>query len=112
MTATGYSALENELKHRVRVERARLIQRIQEAIADDTNPAGNARLIDFPLRSMSKDTRYETDADSVVRLPPKNGHADQLDKAGHAILQLLHKAAGVAKANNQHALEMAQFCVN
>jgi len=57
---------------------------------------------------MSKDARYETDADSVVRLPPKNGHADQLDKAGHAILQLLHKAAGVAEANNQHALEMAQ----
>jgi DNA repair exonuclease SbcCD ATPase subunit len=60
---------------------------------------------------MSKDARYETDADSVVRLPPKNagsGHADQLDKAGHTILQLLHKAAGVAEANNQHALEMAQ----
>ena len=29
MTATGYSALENELRHRVRIERARLIQRIQ-----------------------------------------------------------------------------------
>jgi len=57
---------------------------------------------------MSKDARYETDADSVVRLPPKSDHADQLDKAGHAILQLLHKAAGVAEANNQHALEMAQ----
>jgi transcription elongation factor GreA len=42
MTAAGYSALENELKHRVRVERARLIQRIQEAIADDTNLAENS----------------------------------------------------------------------
>jgi|SRR6516164_5373495 hypothetical protein len=30
MTAAGYSTLENELNHRVRVERARLIQRIQE----------------------------------------------------------------------------------
>src|SRR5215468_2877211 len=30
------------LKHRVRVERARLIQRIQEAIADDTNLAENS----------------------------------------------------------------------
>ena len=42
MTAAGYSALENELKHRVRVERARLIQRVQEAIADDSNLAENS----------------------------------------------------------------------
>ena len=42
MTAAGYSALENELKHRVRVERARLIQRIQEAIPDDSNLAENS----------------------------------------------------------------------
>jgi hypothetical protein len=34
--------------------------------------------------------------------------ADQLDNAGHTILRLLHKAAGVAEANSQHALEMAQ----
>ena len=34
--------------------------------------------------------------------------ADQLDKAGQSILKLLHKAAGVAEANSQHALEMAQ----
>ena len=34
--------------------------------------------------------------------------ADQLDKAGQTILRLLHKAAGVAEANSQHALEMAQ----
>jgi transcription elongation factor GreA len=42
MTAAGYSALENELKHRVRVERARLIRRIREAIADDSNLAENS----------------------------------------------------------------------
>jgi hypothetical protein len=34
--------------------------------------------------------------------------ADQLDNAGQTILRLLHKAAGVAEANSQHALEMAQ----
>ena len=34
--------------------------------------------------------------------------ADQLDSAGQTILRLLHKAAGVAEANSQHALEMAQ----
>ena len=33
---------------------------------------------------------------------------DQLDKAGHSILNLLHKAAGAAEKNSQHALDMAQ----
>ena len=34
--------------------------------------------------------------------------AGQLDFAGRAILQLLHKAAGTAEANSRHALETAQ----
>ena len=34
--------------------------------------------------------------------------ADQLDTAGQTILRLLHKAAGVAEANSQYALDMAQ----
>ena len=42
MTAAGHSALEHELKQRVRVERPRLVERIQEAIADDSNLAENA----------------------------------------------------------------------
>ena len=33
---------------------------------------------------------------------------DQLDAAGQTILRLLHKAAGVAEANSQHAVDMAQ----
>jgi molecular chaperone GrpE (heat shock protein) len=33
---------------------------------------------------------------------------DQLDKAGQSILKLLHKAAGAAEQNSQHALDMAQ----
>jgi endonuclease III len=33
---------------------------------------------------------------------------DQVDKAGQTILGLLHKAAGVAEANSQHALDMAE----
>jgi hypothetical protein len=33
---------------------------------------------------------------------------DQLDKAGRSILNLLHKAAGVAEENSQHALDIAQ----
>jgi transcription elongation factor GreA len=42
MTAAGHSALEDELKHRMGVERPRLLQRIQEAIADDSNLAENS----------------------------------------------------------------------
>jgi transcription elongation factor GreA len=42
MTAGGHSALEDELRHRIRIGRPRLIQRIQEAIADDSNLAENS----------------------------------------------------------------------
>src|SRR5262249_43567341 len=42
MTAAGHAALEIELSQRIGVERPRLIQRIQEAIADDTNLAENS----------------------------------------------------------------------
>ena len=44
---------------------------------------------------------------SAARSAARHG-VDQLDKAGQTILGLLHKAAGVAEANSQHALEMAQ----
>jgi transcription elongation factor GreA len=42
MTVAGHATLENELNQRIRVERPRLIQRVQEAIADDTNLAENS----------------------------------------------------------------------
>src|SRR6476620_7777695 len=42
MTAAGYSALQDELSRRMAVERPRLIQRMQEAIADDSNLAENS----------------------------------------------------------------------
>jgi hypothetical protein len=54
-------------------------------------------------------TQYESE--SVVPFAPKNAvpnDGDQLDNAGQTILRLLHKAAGVAEANSQQALEMAQ----
>ena len=45
---------------------------------------------------------------SVVPFAPTDRGNDQLDKAGHSILSLLHKAAGVAEKNSQQAMEMAQ----
>ena len=61
---------------------------------------------------MGSQARGEYDSESVVQFAPAATNAasgaDQLDKAGQTILELLHKAAGVAEANSQHALEMAQ----
>jgi hypothetical protein len=64
-------------------------------------------------REMSSQSSGEYEPESVIPFAPaaKNGApdgADQLDKAGHTILRLLHKAAGVADANSKHALDMAQ----
>jgi transcription elongation factor GreA len=42
MTAAGHSALEGELKQRIQVERPHFVQRIQDAIADDSNLAENS----------------------------------------------------------------------
>jgi hypothetical protein len=44
---------------------------------------------------------------SAARSAAPHG-VDQLDKAGETILGLLHKAAGVAEANSQRAIELAQ----
>jgi hypothetical protein len=45
---------------------------------------------------------------SVIPFAPPDKGNDQLDKAGHSILNLLHKVAGVAEENSQHALDIAQ----
>src|SRR6185436_19208259 len=42
VTAVGHAALEDELKHRIRVERPRRIARVQDVIADDSNLAENS----------------------------------------------------------------------
>jgi N-methylhydantoinase B/oxoprolinase/acetone carboxylase alpha subunit len=48
--------------------------------------------------------------DSVIPFAPAStpAHADQLDRAGQTILQLLNKAAGVAEENSRNAIELAQ----
>jgi hypothetical protein len=54
---------------------------------------------------------YESETVIPFGHTPKNGNSNeaaQLDNAGQAIMRLLHKAAGVAEANSQHALDMAQ----
>jgi TolA-binding protein len=48
--------------------------------------------------------------DSVIPFAPAStpAHADQLDRAGQTILQLLNKAAGVAEENSRNAIQIAQ----
>ena len=49
---------------------------------------------------------YESDVIPFTRDAPND--ADQLDKAGQTILQLLHRTAGVAEENGRHVVETAQ----
>ena len=48
--------------------------------------------------------------ETVIPFAPAatSGNADQLDRAGQTILQLLNKAAGVAEENSRNAIEIAQ----
>ena len=46
---------------------------------------------------------------SVIPFAPMEKGNDQLDKAGQSILNLLHKAAGVAEQGSQRALDIAQY---
>ncbi len=39
---------------------------------------------------------------------PASAHADQLDRAGQTVLQLLNKAASVAEENSRNAIQIAQ----
>jgi hypothetical protein len=55
----------------------------------------------------------QSESESVIQFAPTakpaaSNKGDELDSAGRNILSLLHKAAGVAEANSQHALDLAQ----
>ena len=68
MTAAGQSALEDELKQRIRVERPRLIQRIQEAIADDSNLAENS---DYQAAETEQEVNEARIAELALLIHPK-----------------------------------------
>ena len=72
MTAAGHSALEGELKRRIAVERPRLIQRVQEAIADDTNLAENS---DYQIAKAEQ----QTNEARIVELEDKLARAEVID---------------------------------
>src|SRR4029077_19844668 len=67
MTAAGHSVLEEELKHRIQVERPRLIQRIQEAIADESNLAENSEYQDAKTEQERNEVRIAELEDKLAR---------------------------------------------
>jgi transcription elongation factor GreA len=67
MTAAGHVALERELTHRIRVERPRLVQRIQEAIADDSNLAENSEYHAAKAEQEINEARIAELEDKLVR---------------------------------------------
>src|SRR5882672_9397092 len=72
MTAAGRAVLEDELKQRIRVERPRLAQRIQEAIADDSNLAENSEY-------QAAKAEQEINKAHIVELEDKLARADVID---------------------------------
>jgi transcription elongation factor GreA len=72
MTAAGHAALEDELKQRIRVERPRLVQRMQEAIADDSNLAENSEY-------QAAKTEQEINEAHIAGLEDKLARAEVID---------------------------------
>jgi transcription elongation factor GreA len=72
MTAAGHTALEDELMDRIRVRRPRLIQRIQEAIADDSNLIENSEY-------QSARTEQEINETRIAELQDKLARAEVID---------------------------------
>jgi len=72
MTAAGHLVLEEELRHRIQVERPRLIQRIQEAIADDSNLAENSEY-------QAAKTEQEINENRIAELEDKLARAEVID---------------------------------
>jgi transcription elongation factor GreA len=72
MTAAGHLVLEEERKHRIQLERPRLIQRIQEAIADDSNLAENSEY-------QAAKTEQEINEARIAELEDKLAQAEVID---------------------------------
>jgi transcription elongation factor GreA len=72
MTAAGRSDLEDELKQRIRVERPHLVQRIKEAIADDSNLAENSEY-------HAAKTEQEINEARIAELEDKLARAEVID---------------------------------
>src|SRR2546430_17723084 len=67
ITAAGHTALEDELMHRIRINRPLLTQRIQEAIADDSNLVENSEYQSAKAEQEINETRIAELEDKLAR---------------------------------------------
>jgi len=67
VTAAGHVALEDELRHRTRTARPRLVQRIQQAISDDANLAENSEYQAALAEQELNETRIADLEDKLAR---------------------------------------------
>jgi transcription elongation factor GreA len=72
MTAAGHSTIEDELKQRIRIERPHLVERIQAAIADDSNLAENSEY-------QAAKTEQEINEARIAELEDKLARAEVID---------------------------------
>ena len=72
MTAAGHSAIEDELKQRIRIERPHLVERIQAAIADNSNLAENSEY-------QAAKTEQEINEARIAELEDKLARAEVID---------------------------------
>ena len=70
--AAGQAALEEELRNRIVIERPRLIQRLQDAIGDDSNLADNS---DYQMVK----TEQELNESRITELEDRIAHAEVID---------------------------------
>jgi transcription elongation factor GreA len=67
MTAAGHSALADELRYRIRVSRPGLVERIQQAIADDVNLVENSEYHTARAEQELNETRIAELEDKLAR---------------------------------------------
>jgi transcription elongation factor GreA len=67
MTAAGYRALEEELRRRIQVERVRLIERMKEAIAGESNLAENSEYQAAKAEQETNEVRIAEMEDKLAR---------------------------------------------
>jgi transcription elongation factor GreA len=67
MTPAGHVALEDELRHRTRIARPRLVQRIQQAISDDANLVENSEYQAALAEQELNETRIADLEDKLAR---------------------------------------------
>ncbi len=67
MTAAGHSALEDELERRIRVERPQLLQRVQQAILDNSNLAENSEYQAVKAAQEANEARIAELLDKLAR---------------------------------------------